>query len=149
MAGDQNNGHFRITLPSGWENQTVYTYKGPDDSGVQHNLVLIIDNEAGGVDLKTYAKLRLDSIKDTLTGFELLGQREKDLKSGNKAYEIVYKWSPSADKTLVQKQVFTIIGGKAYNFTSSFSKKTIQTIGVQVDEIIDSFQPAAEPGKED
>ena len=149
MTGDQNSGHFRIALPSGWEDQTIYTYKGPDDSGVQHNLVLIIDNEVGGVDLKTYAKLRLDSIKDILTGFELLGERERDLKSGNRAYEIVYKWQPSADKTLVQKQVFTIIGGVAYNFTSSFSKKTIQTIGVQVDEIIDSFQPTAEQGKEE
>lgn len=149
MAADQNYNRFRITLPSGWEDQTLYTYKGPDDSGVQHNLVLIIDNEVGGLDLKTYAKLRLDSIKDTLSGFELMGEREKELKSGDKAYELVYKWSPSADKTLVQKQVFTIIGDKAYNFTSSFSKKTIKTIGVQVDEIIDSFKPAQEKDLED
>ena len=109
MAGDHKDSHFRISLPSGWEDQTIYTYKGPDDSGVQHNLVLIIDSEVGGVDLGTYAKLRLDSIKDTLTGFELMGEREKTLKSGNKAFELVYKWSPSADKTLVQKQVFQIL----------------------------------------
>jgi hypothetical protein len=139
---------FNINLPDGWEDQTLYTFKGPDDSGVQHNLVLIIDDDLEGVDLNTYAKLRLDSIKDTLSGFELMGEREKELKSGNKAYEIVYKWSPGADKTLVQKQVFTIIGDKAYNFTSSFSKKTIQTIGVQVDEIIDSFRPAGDEGEE-
>jgi hypothetical protein len=138
---------FQINLPDGWEDQTMYTYKGPDDSGVQHNLVLIIDNELEGVDLDTYAKLRLASIKDTLPGFELMGEREKSLKSGNKAYEIVYKWSPGADKTLVQKQVFTIIGDMAYNFTSSFSKKTIQTIGVQVDEIIDSFNPGIDQAK--
>jgi hypothetical protein len=139
---------FNIDLPDGWEDQTLYTFKGPDDSGVQHNLVLIIDNDPGGVDLATYAKLRLDSIKDTLSGFELMGEREKDLKSGNKAYEIVYKWSPGADKTLVQKQIFMIIGSKAYNFTASFSKKTIQTIGVQVDEMIDSFRPVAGEGTE-
>ena len=143
-----NIARFNIDLPDGWEDQTLYTFKGPDDSGVQHNLVLIIDNDLEGVDLNTYAKLRLDSIKDTLTGFELMGEREKELKSGNRAYEIVYKWSPGADKTLVQKQVFTIIGGKAYNFTSSFSKKTIQTIGVQVDEIIDSFKPAGDGDEE-
>jgi len=135
---------FVIDFPDGWEDQTVYTFKGPDDSGIQHNLVLIIDNEMGGVNLSTYAKLRLDSIKGTLPGFELLGEREKELKSGYPAYEIVYKWTPSDDKTLFQKQVFTIIEGKAYNFTSSFSKKTIKTIGVQVDEIIDSFMPVDE-----
>ena len=139
MAVEQNQNRFRIALPSGWEDQTVYTFKGPDDSGVQHNLVLIIDDEAGGIDQRAYAKSRLESIKDTLSGFELMGERERILKSGKTAYEIVYKWLPSPDKTLIQKQVFTIIAGKAYNFTSSFSKKTIHTIGMQVDEIIDSF----------
>lgn len=145
---NSNMGQFNIDLPEGWENQTVYTFKGPDDSGVQHNLVLIIDGELEGLDLTTYAELRLKSIQDTLPGFELMGQREKDLKSGHKAYEIVYKWVPGEGKILVQKQVFTIIGDKSYNFTSSFSRKTIQTIGSQVDAIIDSFAPAAEPGKQ-
>jgi hypothetical protein len=144
MAPELNRGLYSINLPDAWEDQTVYTFKGPDDSGVQHNLVLIIDNEVGGVNLKTYGKLRLDSIKGNLPGFELLGEREKELKSGAPAYEIVYKWAPADDKILFQKQVFTIIDGKAYNFTSSFSKKTIKTIGVQVDEIIDSFTPNGE-----
>jgi len=144
MTPEINRGLYNITFPDGWEDQTVYTFKGPDDSGVQHNLVLIIDNEVGGVNLNTYAKLRLDSIKGNLPGFELLGEREKSLKSGVPAYEIVYKWAPGDDKMLFQKQVFMIIDGKAYNFTSSFSKKTIKTIGAQVDEIIDSFAPISE-----
>jgi hypothetical protein len=144
MAIDEMSMPFKITLPSGWEDQTIYTYKGPDDSGIQHNLVVIIDNEPGGLSLEEYARLRLDSIKDTLSGFELLSERDRDLKSGHKAHEIVYKWAPSDDKILVQKQVFTIMGNKAYNFTSSFSKKTIKTIGVEVDAIIDSFKPIAE-----
>ena len=144
MVPEENSRQFSITLPAGWEDQTVYTFKGPDDSGVQHNLVLIIDDETGGVDLNTYARLRLDSIKGTLPGFELMGEREKELKSGKKAHEIVYKWAPADDKLLVQKQVFMILGKKAYNFTASFSKKTIKTIGMQVDDIIDSFEPAAE-----
>jgi len=144
MAPEINRGLYSINLPDNWEDQTIYTFKGPDDSGIQHNLVLIIDNEAGGVNLKTYAKLRLDSIKGTLPGFELLGEHEKALKSGYPAYEIVYKWAPADDTILFQKQVFTIIDGRAYNFTSSFSKKTIKTIGIQVDAIIDSFMPSTE-----
>jgi len=139
MALEINRGLYSMNLPEGWEDQTVYTFKGPDDSGVQHNLVLIIDTEYSGIDLPTYAKLRLDSIKGSLPGFELMGARGKELKSGHPAYEIVYKWVPGEGKIIIQKQVFTIIGGKAYNFTSSFSKKTIKTIGVQVDDIIDSF----------
>jgi hypothetical protein len=34
-----------------------------------------------------------------------------------------------------------IIDGKAYAFTSAFSKKTLQTIANEVDGIIASFQP--------
>jgi hypothetical protein len=142
MTADFKRNQFDIMLPDGWEDQTVYTFRGPDDSGIQHNLVLIIDPDPGKLNLQEYAKMRLDSIKDTLPGFELMSEQEKQLKSGRQAYEIVYKWSPAEGKMLIQKQVYLIIGGRAYNFTASFSKKTIRTIGSQVDEIIGSFTPA-------
>jgi hypothetical protein len=135
---------FGIDLPDGWEDQTVYTFKGPDDSGVQHNLVLIIDNQLESTDLLTYAKMRIEALKTTLDGFELMGERQKELKSGHKAYEVVYKWIPVENKTLVQKQVYIIIDNIGYNFTASFSKKTIKIIGNQVDEIINKFNPVAE-----
>lgn len=132
---------FNIELPDDWEDQTVFTFKGPEENGIQHNLVLIIDNDPQDFDLQDYARLRLDSVKDTLPGFELMGEQEKIMKSGLNAYEIVYKWSPADDKIIFQKQVYIIMDHKAYNFTSSFSKKTIKTIGIKVDEIIDSFTP--------
>lgn len=135
---------FQIDLPDGWEDQTIFTFRGPDDSGVQHNLVLIIDNQLRTKDLASYVKPRIETIKETLTGLEIMGEREITLGSGDKAYEIVYKWMPTANKKLVQKQVFTIIGDKAYNFTASFSKQSIKTIGRQVDEMINSFKPAAD-----
>jgi hypothetical protein len=144
MASDSKRNPFNISLPGDWEDQTVYTFKGPDDSGIQHNLVLIIDDEPDNLELRDYARMRLDAIKDTLPGFELMGEHEKVLKSGQNAYEVVYKWAPADNKTLIQKQVYMIIGDKAYNFTASFSKKTINTIGRQVDEIIESFNPIIE-----
>jgi len=142
MTPDNAGRDFQIDLPEGWEDQTVYSFKGPDDSGVQHNLVLIIDSQLETKDLASYVKPRIEVIKETLTGLEVMGEREFTLGSGNKAYEIVYKWMPTANKKLVQKQVFTIIGDKAYNFTASFSKQSIKTIGRQVDEMINSFKPA-------
>lgn len=130
-----------MDLPDDWEDQTVFTFKGPEENGIQHNLVLIVDNDPDNISLQDYARLRLDSIKETLPGFELMGDQEKIMKSGLNAYEIIYKWSPSDDKIIFQKQVYIIMNNKAYNFTASFSKKTIKTIGIKVDEIIDSFTP--------
>ena len=144
MIGNFNQ--FNISLPPGWEDQTVYSYKGPDDSGVQHNLVLMIDDDLETSDLASYAKMSIETLKDTLSGLEIMGEREMELKSGHKAYEVVCKWIPAENKTLIQKHVFMIIDNKAYNFTASFSKKTIKTIGPQVDEMINSFNPNSDAG---
>ena len=42
-----------------------------------------------------------------------------------------------------------IIDKKGYSFTSSFSKKTLKTIGTEVDEIIASFVPIKQEEDED
>ena len=34
-----------LDLPDGWEDKTIYTYMGPDDSGVQHILTLVVDDK--------------------------------------------------------------------------------------------------------
>lgn len=132
---------IQLTLPSGWIDQTVYTFKGPDDGGVQHNLVVMVDSESRPTDIIEYAKQRIQALTQILSGFELLGEQPKKLKSGFDAYEAIYKWIPTEGKIIFQKQVYLIAYGVAYNFTASFSKKTLRTIGVEVDAIIDSFKP--------
>jgi hypothetical protein len=141
MTEPKNTEGFRISLPDGWKNETIYTYKGPDDSGVQHNLIIQVDPEPETRDLLLYAKQRLQALRDSLQGFELLAEKEKKLKSGIPAYEVVFKWIPSGDKIIFQKQDYLISGEKAYNFTASFSKQSLKTIGVDVDNIIDTFNP--------
>ncbi len=132
---------FGIKLLEGWIDQTIYTYKGPDDGGVQHNLVIMVDNEVEVHDLYQYSQQRLQSLKSSLQGFELLAEKEKTLKSGLEAFEAVYKWVPTEGKVIFQKQVYIMAGDKAYNLTASFSKQSLKTIGNDVDAMIDSFQP--------
>lgn len=136
------NNLFQISLPDGWEDKTIFTFQGPLDSGVQHNVVLLVDNT---VDRKTelaeYVKRQMATSKEALPGFEMIREGEKDLASGIKAYEVVYKYMPSDQQALYQKQLYMIIDGKAYAFTSTFSKKTLQTIANEVDGIIESFRP--------
>ncbi len=141
MTEQPKNSGFHLTLPEDWEDQTIYTYKGPDDSGVQHNLIIQVDGELETTDLERYAQIRIETLKGALQGLELLNETKKMLKSGLPAYEVIFKWVPTEGKVIFQKQVYVIVGGKAYNFTSSFSKKTLKTIGCDVDGIIDSFNP--------
>jgi hypothetical protein len=136
------NNTFILTFPDGWKETTVYTFEGPHDSGVQHNLVLVIDSSVPEkTELKEYAKMQFGTNKEVLPGFALINETERRLPSGQTAYEIVYKYAPSDDTVLFQKQVFLIIEEKGYIFTSTFSKKTLQTIAVEVDQIIANFRP--------
>lgn len=136
------NNLFTLTFPEGWRETTTYTFEGPFDSGVQHNLVLVIDPS---VDMKMplaeYAKQQYGTSKEALPGFELINEREIKMPSGMPAYEIVYRYSPSDDQTFFQKQIYMLIEGKGYIFSSTFSKKTLQTIAPYVDQIIASFRP--------
>jgi len=136
-----NRSHFDISLADGWEDQSVYTFKGPEDGGVQHNLLLTIDQDISGIDLTEYAEQKIESLKEGLQGMEIVKQEEKHLKSGIPAYEVVFKWIPAPETIMFQKQVYLVVENKGYTFTASFSKKTLKTIGNEVDEMINSFKP--------
>ena len=135
------NNLFQLTFPDGWKETTVHTFEGPHDSGVQHNLVLTV---VPGIDkdtvLSKYAKEQLAVSTQVLPGFESLSETETKLPSGVPVFIAVYKYSPSDEITYYQKQYFVIQGGKAYTFSSTFSKKTLQTVANEVDQIVATFR---------
>ena len=137
------NNIFQLTFPDeDWRETTTYTFVGPFDSGVQHNLVLVIDPSVDKkIPLADYAKQQFGTSKAALPGFEMINEREINMPSGIPAYEIVYRYSPSDSQIFFQKQIFMIIEGKGYIFSSTFSKKTLQTIAPYIDQIIASFRP--------
>jgi hypothetical protein len=138
----KTNNIFKISLLDGWKDKTIFTFEGPIDSGVQHNIVLVIDDTLESkTDLQEYVKSQMMVSKEALPGFEMISEKEKVLGSGIKGYEVVYKYMPKDDQALFQKQFYTIISDKAYIFTSTFSKETLQTISLDVDTIIGSLTP--------
>jgi hypothetical protein len=143
MAGDNN--HFSVDLPGGWKETTVYTFEGPHDSGVQHNLVLVIDQDVpNGIGLERYARMQSEHTSAALPGYEFISGREITLPSGFPAYETVHKYVPAENTVLFQKQVTVVMERKAYVLTSTFSKKTLKTIANQVDCIIASLRPLSQ-----
>ena len=133
--------HFYIDLPDSWEDKTIYTYMGPDDSGVQHILTLVVDEDVDGMELSEFARERINAIKDSMSSITVLKDEPKELPGGRIVHEFVYKWTPVDDKIIFQKLVYLLINDAGYTFSGNFSKKTIKTIGLQVDQIIDSFNP--------
>jgi len=141
MVDSNTNDQFQIELPDGWEDRTVHQFLGPDDSGVQHVLNLVVDPNAQTDDVEDYARDRIDQIVESMPAAEVLNEERKTLASGVDVLEIIYKWVPPNGKVTFQKLVYMIRDGVAYSFSANFSKKTIKTIGVEVDRIIESFEP--------
>lgn len=147
-----SKGHippFIVDLPDGWDDRTVYLFMGPDDSGVQHTMQLVIDPDTGGADLEEYALNRIDATMEALQGAEILKKEEKTLSNGLPAFECVYKWIPVDNQIIFKKNIYIIIDGVGYSFSGNFSKKTLKTIGVEMDRIIDSFRPSGMEEDED
>lgn len=136
-----HNDIFQIDLPDGWEDRTVHYFIGPDDSGVQHALNLVVDRESDPSDLVAYARERIDHVIETMPNAQILKEEEKTLGEDIPTYEAVYKWIPPGGEVTFQKLIYIIRDGIAYTFSANFSKKTMKTIAVEVDRIIESFEP--------
>lgn len=139
-----NNNLFHLTFPDNeWKETTIHTFEGPFDSGVQHNIVLMIDpNVPKDYSLKDYAKDQCERAATQLPGFEYVDQKEKVMRTGIPAYEIIYKYMPTDEVVLFQKQWYMVIKKKIYIFTSTFNKKTLNTIANDIEGIIESLQMA-------
>jgi hypothetical protein len=136
-----NNTMFQVTFPDEWKETTVFTFEGPHDSGVQHNLVLVVDPFVSkDMELHEYAQQQLAGPKTVMPGFELINEQEKRMSDGTIAYEIVYKYIPAENVILYQKQIYQFRDKKALVFTATFSKKTLATLGPVFDNVIASFR---------
>ena len=135
------NNLFSLRLPDAWEDRTAHLFMGPEDSGVQHNLSLVVDDQASGLDLDEYAEERIEALKESIPDIEILKQEGRNLDNGTPVYECVYKWVPVDGRVIFNKVVYMLIDDVGYTFSANFSKKTIKTIGVEVNRIIESFRP--------
>jgi hypothetical protein len=134
--------HFHLSFPDGWEDRTVHCFMGPEEGGVQHMLNLTVDRQVDTDDVAEYARDRIDQVVETMPAGEILKEEEKTLANGTPVYEALCKWVPPNGQVTFQKLVYMIRDGVAYTFSAGFSKKTLKTIGAEVDRIIESFEPA-------
>jgi hypothetical protein len=139
MAG--TNNQFVLRLPEGWEDQTAYTFMGPEINGQRQMLNLVVDRNLADTDLREFALDRIQPLRDSLAGIETLKEEERSLANGIAAYEWVFKWVPSAGQVIFKKHLYLIIDKRGYTFTATFTKQSFKTIGVEVDRMIESFVP--------
>ncbi len=130
---------FNLVFPEHWKDTTQFSFDGPEVSGVKHSLMVTLDEESKPKDLVSYAKDRIALLMETLECATVLKEGELETDTGFTGYEVVYKWSPVEGAPLFQRQTWIIAEDVVFNFVASFSKKTIKTVGQEIDLIIHSF----------
>lgn len=140
------NHRFHLHLPEGWKDTTVYTFQGPEEDGLRHQILITVDTPPEPDDLEAYAGLRIQTLEQALQGYQELKQGIIHLTDGTRGYEVVYRWSPVLNEIYYQRIVFVIAQGSGYTFTVTFTPKTWKTLGPVVDQILQSFKPALYEG---
>lgn len=141
------NSCFSLNLPGGWKDQSVYRFVGPEEDGVQHNLMITVEPDVAFTDVNRYAENNIQAVEGSLQGYHELKRGTVMLDSGKPAYEIVYKWSPLKERTVYQRVLYHLEGTTGYTLTASFSKKTWKIKGPQIDRILRSFQGRQKNGQ--
>lgn len=137
----KQNHQFQIILPKEWEDVTIHYFKGPEESGLPHGLTMIVDHYPPTLDLAEYAEDHIEALKQSYPNGETLKNEAKDLANGGQAHEVVFKWAQSEKMVLFQKMVFIESEKAVVSFKGNFTKKTLKTIGLHANQIIESFVP--------
>jgi hypothetical protein len=140
----QGNG-FTIKQLADWQDKTIYTLTGPVTDGIQHNVIINIDKDVPFDSLSDFADFQIKTLEQELKGCMLLKRGATKLDYGTEAYEAIFKWYPVNEFRIYQHQIYVLIDKTAYKLTASFTKKTRQTIGPQVERMMLSFNPEKSP----
>jgi hypothetical protein len=132
---------FAINQPEGWVDKTVYTLAGPVEEGIQHNILITMEEDVEFDSVAEYADFHITAMEEELKGYTVLKREEISLDNGLPAYRAIYRWYPTEEMCIYQEQMFVLADGNAYKLTTTFTKKTRKTLGPQVERILMSFQP--------
>jgi hypothetical protein len=134
---------FTLNQLEDWQDNTIYTITGPVTDSIQHNVIITIDKENPFDTLIEYAEWHIKTMETDLKGCSLLKKGETKLTNGTDAYEAIFSWYPSDQLRIYQHQIFVQFEKNVYKLTASFTKKTRDTLGPQVERMMLSLNPAS------
>ena len=132
---------FTLSILQDWQDKTVYTLTGPIENGIQHNVIINVEQDVPFDSVKEYAEWQIRVLEDELKGCRLLKTGDKLLTNGLPAYEAIFRWYPTDDLRIYQQQIYVLVEKIAYKLTASFTKKTRKTLGPKVERMMLSFSP--------
>lgn len=132
---------FEIQLPDGWEDQTVYFFRGPKIDDRDHQIIMTIDRNPRQDNIAEFASLRTRPVVEAMQGVEILKDEETTLSGCYPSYEFVYKWIPAEGIKVLKKNIFVLHGRYGFSFEIEFSKKSYKMLGGAVRKLIEKILP--------
>ena len=133
------NNRFSLKIPAEWQDNTVYSFEGPEEDGIKHNIIVTIENNVDIPDLEKYANMRIEAVGSELKGYNELKRGQVRLNNNLPAYEVVYKWCPVENREVYQRVIYLLFQNTGCTLTATFSKKTWKTKGPEIGKILMSF----------
>ncbi len=132
---------FDIKLPQGWEDQTVYFFRGPSIDDREHKVMMTIDRLPQQDEISRFAAVRTRPIVENLQGVEVLKDEETTPAGCYPSYEFVYRWIPADGMKIVKKHIYVLHGRFGYCFEAEFTKKSYKMLGGQLKKLVESLLP--------
>lgn len=137
----EHGNPFKLDLPTGWEDQTVYHFNGPNIDGQPHTLMLTIARRLVDSDVESFARDRINPIVDNLQGLEVLKDEETTVEGCYPSYDFAYRWIPGEGVSMYHRYIFVLANGMGFSFSASFSKKSFKMLSGQMKDVIESLLP--------
>ena len=141
MAAKPRKNRFSFDLPKGWQDQTVYNFVGPQDSGVQHSVRMTVDRMLIEKEINRFAAIKAQPIRDMLQSVEVLRDEETTVNGCHPSYEFVYKMTISDSRAMIHSCVLVIAEGMGFCFEARFTSKSYKTVGLQLRGVVDAVLP--------
>ena len=136
---------FVADVPPGWEDRTMTTLIGPQDSsGFAANVVVIRDRISLGSDLEDYVRTQRLAMSESVTGLEVLDERPMVL-GGKRAYRTLQRFSAQG-RHLQQLQIFVLSGAVVFVITCTATAGSYNEHARAFQRITDSFRSVTSLG---
>lgn len=132
---------YTLDLPRGWEDQTVFTFSGPEVDDRTHLVMMTLDRHPRTEVLEEFVRDRTVPIVGAMDAIDVLKHAEITVENGNPAWEFVYKWVPGEGVALLHMYVFVLSGGVGFMFSVQFTKRSYQILGDHVRDLIEELLP--------
>ena len=132
---------FELRLYEGWQDKTVITLVGPVDDGIQHNVIVLFEDDSPFTTVRDFAEAQINALETELKSCRVLKKGGIALSNGLNAYQAIYSWYPAEHLQVYQEQVYVLSDKTAYKLTATFTKRTRKTLGPLVQRMMLSFNP--------